>query len=72
MEKAEADPVLKKARALFEKSGKSLDQLGQEMGFRGETARKAAWQLLNKVSDPRLSTLRRFAKAMGVDLKDLF
>jgi hypothetical protein len=37
---------------------------------------KADWQKLrarvvNKTCDPRLSTLRRFAKAMGVDVKDL-
>jgi transcriptional regulator with XRE-family HTH domain len=65
------DPVMKKVRALFEKSGKSLDALGQEMGHDGPTARKAAWQFLNKVGDPRISTLRRFAKAVGVPVKDL-
>jgi hypothetical protein len=37
----------------------------------GDVARKAAWQFLNKVNDPRMSTLRRFAKAMGVDVREL-
>lgn len=71
MAKDTTDPAIKKARKLFEGSGKSLDQLGQEMGYKGDTARKAAWQFLNKTADPRLSMLRRFAKAMGVDVKEL-
>lgn len=66
-----ADPVMKKVMAIFENSGKSLDQLGREMGYEGDVARKAVWQFLNKVDDPRISTLRRFAKAMDVPLKDL-
>ena len=69
--KTEADPVMRKARKLFEQSGKSLDELGLAMESEGDTARKYAWQYLNKVNDPRISTLRRFAKAMGVTLKDL-
>jgi hypothetical protein len=66
------DPAMKKAQRLFTQSGKSLDQLGRDMGYRGETARKAAWQFLNHTKDPRLSMLRRFAKAMGVDVSELF
>jgi hypothetical protein len=41
------------------------------MGYTGEAARKSAWQFLHKTADPRLSMLRRFAKAMGVSVKDL-
>jgi hypothetical protein len=70
MKKA-ADPAMKKAQKLFTRSGKSLDQVGRDMGYRGETARKAAWQFLNQTKDPRLSMLRRFARAMGVGLNDL-
>ncbi len=62
---------MKKAATIFEASGKSLDQLGTEMGYDGDVARKAAWQFLNKTADPRLSMLRRFAKAMGVPVSDL-
>lgn len=71
MKKPVIDPVILKARELFKASGKSLDELGRDMGAEGEVARKSAWQFLNKVNDPKLSTLRRFAKAMGVDLEDL-
>jgi transcriptional regulator with XRE-family HTH domain len=65
------DAVMKRAAALFERSGKTLDQLGLDMGYKGEVARKSAWQFLNKTADPRLSMLRRFAKAMGVSLEEL-
>jgi len=34
-------------------------------------AREAAWRFLNKVNDPKLDMLRRFAGAMGVDVKEL-
>jgi transcriptional regulator with XRE-family HTH domain len=71
MAKVMLDPAMKKARQLFEKSGKSLDELGQEMGYKGGTARKSAWQFLNRTADPRLSMLRRFAKAMGIDVRSL-
>jgi hypothetical protein len=71
MRTATPDPVMKKAQSLFAKSGKSLDQLGREMGYKGEAARKSAWQFLHMTSDPRLSMLRRFAKAMEVRLKEL-
>jgi transcriptional regulator with XRE-family HTH domain len=64
-------PIMKKVLKLFEKSGKSLDQLGIAMGYTGDTARKSAWQFLRKTADPRLSMLYRFAKAMEIDVKDL-
>jgi transcriptional regulator with XRE-family HTH domain len=65
------DPAMLKAAALFERSGKTLEELGQAMGYHGELARKSLWQFLHKTTDPRLSMLRRFAKAMGVDVKEL-
>jgi transcriptional regulator with XRE-family HTH domain len=66
------DEAMKKARALFEASGKTLDELGVAMGYTGEVARKSAWQFLNKTTDPRLSMLRKFAAALGVDVRELF
>jgi transcriptional regulator with XRE-family HTH domain len=66
------EPVMRRIRDVFAKSGLSLDELGQRMGSEGETARKAAWQFLNKVDDPRASTLRKFAAAVGVPLSELF
>jgi transcriptional regulator with XRE-family HTH domain len=55
-----------RAKALFEKSGLSLDELGRRMGYPGSTARKSAWQFLNKTADPRLSMVQRFADALGL------
>jgi transcriptional regulator with XRE-family HTH domain len=65
------DPVMKRAREIFEKSGKTLVELGVAMGSEGEVARKSAWQFLNKTSDPRFSMLRRFAQAMGISIEEL-
>ena len=58
-------------RARFEKSKLPLHALGVGMGYPEESARKSAWQFIQKTDDPRLSMLRRFAKAMGVDVKEL-
>ena len=55
---------------LFEQSGKTMDQLGQDMGYSAAVARKAVWQFLRS-KDPRISMLRKFAKAMGVSLQEL-
>jgi transcriptional regulator with XRE-family HTH domain len=63
--------VMARVRALFEKSGLSLDDLGQKMGYEGDTARKSAWQFLNKTTDPRLSMLEKFADALKISLADL-
>ena len=63
--------AMNRARLLFKKSGLSLDELGQRMGYSGDPARKGAWQFLRKTSDPRLSTLERFAEAINVSLSDL-
>lgn len=65
------DPAMEKARQLAEKSGRSLQEIGQAMGYPAETARKSAWQFLNQTNDPRLGMLRRFADAMGVKVRDL-
>lgn len=60
-----------RARRLFERSGLSLEELGQRMGYTGDTARKAAWQFLNKTVDPRLSMLQKFADALSLSLSDV-
>ena len=59
-----------KVRRLFEKSGLTLDQLGQKMGYAAGIARQSAFQFM-KAGDPRISMLRRFAKAMGIPLEEL-
>jgi len=72
------DPAMRKAQKLFEKSNQSLERLGEEMGYSGDTRRKSAWQFLNMTADPQnmtadpqLSMLRKFCKAMGISIKDL-
>jgi len=65
------DRAMIRARATFRRSSMTLDELGQRMGYQGETARKGAWQFLNQTNDPRLSMLRIFAKAMRVSVRKL-
>jgi len=67
-----ADHVRRKALELFERSGMTQEELGLKMGYEAGTARRAVWQLFNKVSDPRLSTVEKLAAALGVRPKDLF
>ena len=69
--KPPADATMARVRALFEKSGLTLVELGTRMGYPADTARQSAWQFVAKTEDPRVSTLKRFAQAMGVDAKDL-
>jgi transcriptional regulator with XRE-family HTH domain len=65
------EAIMKKARAAFERSGLSLDEVGRKMGAEDKTARQSVWQFLNKTADPRLSMLIRFAEAVGIEVKDL-
>ncbi len=68
---ASADKTMFRVRALFERSGFTLDELGQRMGYAKAVSRKAAWQFLNKTADPRLSMLRKFAQAVGIPIAEL-
>lgn len=71
MAKAAAqDASMAQVLSKFEASGLSLQALGVAMGFPEETARQAAFQAL-KAGDPRISTLRRFAKALGIPIEEL-
>jgi transcriptional regulator with XRE-family HTH domain len=65
------DPAMLRIAMRFEKSGMSLDELGRKMGYPDESARKSAWQFIQKTNDPRLSMLRKFADAVGVSVKSL-
>jgi transcriptional regulator with XRE-family HTH domain len=71
MKKVHVDPAILRARELFKRSGKTLDELGRELGLEGGTARRGAWQLLNKVADPKISTLRALAQALGAPIEEL-
>lgn len=70
MPKPPPDKAMDRIRSQFEKSGLTLHDLGVKMGYPEESARKSAWQFF-KTDDPRLSMLRRFAKAMGVPIEEL-
>jgi transcriptional regulator with XRE-family HTH domain len=62
--------IMTRVRERFEKSGMSLHDLGIKMDYPPESARKSAWQFM-KTEDPRISMLKRFAKAMGISVKSL-
>jgi transcriptional regulator with XRE-family HTH domain len=70
MTKKHEDPVMSKVRSLFDKSGLSLHDLGIKMECSPESARQSVWQFM-KTSDPHISVLRRFARALDVPLADL-
>ena len=72
MSKPITDPAIVKGRELFEASGKTMEEVGMSMGFSPAVARKSVWQLLNKIDDPKVSTLRKFAAALGVTVSMLF
>ena len=57
-------------RDRFKTSGLSLHALGVAMGYDALTARQSAFQFM-KSGDPRISMLRRFAKAMEMPLEEL-
>lgn len=60
-----------KAERLFKKSGLSYRELGERMGYEGENAKKSAYQFLNTTSDPKMSMVRKFAKAMSKPMREL-
>lgn len=66
------ESAMVRVRELFERSGLTLEVLGEKMGYKGKTARQSLWQFLNRTTDPRLSMLRRFCEAVGVTLAELF
>jgi hypothetical protein len=70
MAESTKDPAMEKVATLFMESGLSLHNLGLKMGYAPELARQSAFQFL-KASDPRISMLRRFAKALGISLSRL-
>jgi len=55
---------------MFEKSGLTLHDLGVKMGYDEDIARQSAFQFM-KTGDPRVSMLRRFAKAMEISIEEL-
>lgn len=69
----EIDPVAAKIAAIWAKKqaeGWTLARLGLAMGHPEASAKQAAAQFL-RAGDPHISSLRRFARAVGVSLATL-
>ena len=66
-----ADRVMDNIRKAFQRSGMTLNELGECLGYDGPTAKKRAWILLYRTSDPRISTVLVVADALGIRLSDL-
>ena len=66
-----ADGLMDNIRSAFASSGKTLNELGQGLGYHGPTATKRAWFLLYRAADPRISTVLAVAQTLGVKLDDL-
>jgi transcriptional regulator with XRE-family HTH domain len=67
------DPAMTRVRELWA-AKKAIrmtqEELGVAMGYELKSAKKSANQFF-RTKDPRISMLRRFAKAMGVPLSEL-
>ena len=66
-----ADSVMDNIRNAFERSGMTLNELGEGLGYEGPTAKKRAWLLLYRTADPRISTVLAVAHTLGVKMNDL-
>ena len=66
-----ADGIMDNIRNAFERSGMTLNELGEGLGYDGPTAKKRAWYLLYRTSDPRISTVLAVAKTPSVKIGDL-
>lgn len=64
------DPSMERVNRWYKASGLTQQELGEKMGFPVAIARQSAWQFLQG-KDPRISTLRRFAEASGIELAEL-
>jgi hypothetical protein len=61
------DPVMQAVQKRFEESKLTLQALGEKMGYPAPLARQSAWQFIH-AGDPQISSLRKFAEAMGIGL----
>ena len=66
-----ADGLMDNIRNAFERTGMTLNELGEGLGYGGLTTKKRAWHLLYRTSDPRISTVLAVAKTLGVKMDDL-
>lgn len=61
---------MKAVQERYERSGLTMQQLGEKMGYAPTTARQAVSRFL-KSGDPQISMLRRFAEALGISVATL-
>jgi hypothetical protein len=66
----EEHQVLRKARQLIQESKLTYQVVGEKMGHPKESARQSVWNFLNG-KNPSVATLKRFANALGIDVKEL-
>ncbi|GAG67475.1 unnamed protein product [marine sediment metagenome] len=66
-----AENVMNNIRSEFERTGMTLTELGEGLGYDGPTAKKRAWSLLYRTSDPRISTVIAVAQTLGVKINRL-
>ena len=71
MTELDRDPTMKRVERAFTKSKLSYRELGEAMGY-GDNAKQSAHQFVTKTNDPKLSMLRKFAKAVGVPLITMY
>jgi hypothetical protein len=68
MDAVTLDPVMAKIREIWtakQSAGWTLGRLGEAMGYEPDQAKQAAHQFL-RGRDPRVSSVKRFAAAVGV------
>ena len=63
--------VMDNIRNAYKRSGLTLNELGEGLGYDGPTAKKRAWFLLYRTSDPRISTVIAVANTLRVKINDL-
>jgi transcriptional regulator with XRE-family HTH domain len=62
--------VLERAKRAVKKSGLTYREIGVRMGYPPESAKSSVGQFLNS-TNPTVSMLLRFCKALGIRAKDL-
>jgi len=62
--------ILKKAKLLAVKSGKTYHEIGILMGYPQESARQSVWQFL-RGTNPSVAMVKRFATAIGAKTTEL-
>ncbi len=62
--------IIENIRNTCERSGVTLNELGEGLGYDGPTAKKRAWFLLYRTSDPRISAVLAVAQPLDVKISD--